>query len=37
LVNRVKVGTRNDKGLILSLWNAWRIMPSSIRIGHYRA
>jgi hypothetical protein len=23
LVNRIKVGTRNDKGLIWSLWNAW--------------
>jgi hypothetical protein len=37
LVNRIKVGTRNDKGLIWSLWNAWQIMPSSIRIGHYQA
>jgi hypothetical protein len=37
LVNRIKVGTSNDKGLIWSLWNAWRIMPSSIRIGHYQA
>jgi hypothetical protein len=37
LVNRIKVGTRNDKGLIWSLWNAWQIMPSSIRIGHYKA
>jgi hypothetical protein len=32
-----KVGTRNDKGLIWSLWNAWQIMPSLIRIGHYQA
>jgi hypothetical protein len=30
LVNRIKVGTRNDKGLIQSLWNPWQIMPSSI-------
>jgi hypothetical protein len=37
LVNRIKVGTRNDKGLIWSLWNDWWIMPSSIRIGHYQA
>jgi hypothetical protein len=37
LINRIKVGTRNDKGLIWSLWNAWRIMPSSIRLGHYQA
>jgi hypothetical protein len=37
LVNRIKVGTRNNKGLIWSLWNAWRIVPSSIRIEHYQA
>jgi hypothetical protein len=34
---RIKVGTRNDKGLIWSLWNAWRNVASSIRIGHYQA
>jgi hypothetical protein len=34
LVNRIKVRTRNDKGLIWSVWNAWRITPYSIRIGH---
>jgi hypothetical protein len=27
----------NDKGLTWSLRNAWWIMPSSIRIGHYQA
>jgi hypothetical protein len=37
LVNSIKVGTRNDQGLIWILWNVWRIMPSSIRIGHYQA
>jgi hypothetical protein len=37
LVNRIKGGTKSDRGLIWSLWNAWRIMPSSIRIGHYQA
>jgi hypothetical protein len=37
LVNRIKVGTRSDKGLTWSLWNAWRIMPSLIRIVHYQA
>jgi hypothetical protein len=36
-VNRIKVGTRNDKGLIWSLWIAWQVMPFSIRIGHYQA
>jgi hypothetical protein len=37
LANSIKVGTRNGKGLIWSLWNAWQIMPYSIRIGHYQA
>jgi hypothetical protein len=37
MVNRIKVGTRNDKGLIWSLWNAGCVMPFSIRIGHYQA
>jgi hypothetical protein len=37
LVYRIKVGTRSDKGLIWTLWNAWRVMPFSIRIGHYQA
>jgi hypothetical protein len=37
MVNRIKVGTRNDKSLIWSLWNAWWVMPFSIRIGHYQA
>jgi hypothetical protein len=36
LVYSIKVGTRNDKGLIWSLWNAYWIMPSLIRIGHYQ-
>jgi hypothetical protein len=35
MVNRIKVGTRNDKGLIWSLWNTSWIMPFFIRIGHY--
>jgi hypothetical protein len=37
LVNRIEVGTRNNKDLIWSLWSAWWVMPFSIRIGHYKA
>jgi hypothetical protein len=37
LVNRIKIKTMNDKGLIWSLWNAWWIIPFLIRIGHYQA